>query len=108
MKGEQARERQGEAPRASTERLRARGREARDEGRAFVEASRGLVHEIDQLARERLDAAPFATLAVAFGVGVFLGGGVPLGAVRFAGRAAAATLIRRAVAGALPAATARS
>jgi ElaB/YqjD/DUF883 family membrane-anchored ribosome-binding protein len=95
-----------EKPTASTERIRARGREARDEGRAFVEATRGLVSEIDELARARLDAAPFATLALAFGVGVFLGGGVPFAAVRLAGRAAAGTLIRQALAGALPAAAA--
>ena len=89
----------------STERLRAYGREARDEGRAFLDAARGVVTEADQLARERLDATPLATLAVAFGFGVFLGGGLPFGAVLFAGRAATGVLVRQFVAGALAEAT---
>jgi hypothetical protein len=86
--------------------MRAYGREAQAEGKAFLEAARGLMGEADQLARQRLEATPFATLAVAFGFGVFLGGGLPFGAVRFAGRAAAGMLVRELVAGALPAAAA--
>jgi hypothetical protein len=86
----------------STERLRGYGREARDEGLAFLEAAGGLVTEVDRLARERVEAAPFSTLAVAFGVGVFLGGGLPFGALRFAGRVAAGVLVRELVAAALP------
>jgi hypothetical protein len=86
---------------ASTERIRAYGREARDEGRAFLEAARGVVNEADQLARARLETMPFTTLVVAFGFGVFLGGGLPFGAVRFAGRAAGGVLLRQLVAGAV-------
>jgi len=87
----------------SIERLRAYGREAKDEGRAFLEAARGAITEADRLARERLEAAPLPTLAVAFGLGLFLGGGLPFGVVRFAGRAAAGMLVRAVVSGALPA-----
>lgn|SRR5574338_23587 len=96
--------RRGDGP--STERIRELAREVRDEGRAFATATRSLLTEVDDLARERLDAAPFTTLAVAFGFGVFLGGGLPFTAVRFAGRAAAGILIRQAVAGIAPAAAA--
>jgi hypothetical protein len=92
----------------STERLRAYSREARDEGRAFLDAARSVVTEMDQLARGRLDATPLATLAVAFGFGVFLGGGLPFGAVLFAGRAATGMLVRQFVAGALAEATSPS
>lgn len=81
----------------SVERIRELGREARDEGRAFVEAARGVVTEAELLARERVGAAPVAALAVAFGFGVFLGGGLPFGAVRFAGRAATGVLVREVV-----------
>jgi hypothetical protein len=92
----------------SSERIRSYGREARAEGQAFLEAVRGLTSEADQLARKQLEATPFATLALAFGFGLFLGGGLPFGALRFAGRTAAGVLVRELVAGALPAAAPRA
>lgn len=69
----------------SVARLRARGREVRQEGRAFADATQGLVSEASDLAREQLEERPYWVLGAAFAVGWILGGGVPPRAVRMAG-----------------------
>jgi len=88
----------------AAERIRAYGREAREEGQAFLQATQGVVNEVDSLVREQLEARPYLTLGAALGFGVFLGGGLPFGVVRLASRAAAGMLLNQLVASAIPAA----
>ena len=77
----------GEGP--SVARLRARGREVRQEGRAFADATQGFVAEASELAREQLEERPYWVLGAAFAVGWILGGGVPPRAAKMAGDVAA-------------------
>jgi ElaB/YqjD/DUF883 family membrane-anchored ribosome-binding protein len=107
-KSSESTDERAEATAEAAERLRAYGREARQEGEAFLHATQGALREVDGLVREQLEARPYATLGTAFGFGVFLGGGLPFGVVRFATRAAAGMLLRELVATALPAGAARS
>jgi ElaB/YqjD/DUF883 family membrane-anchored ribosome-binding protein len=85
-------------------RIRAYGREARQEGEAFLQATQGAVTELDSLVRGQLEARPYTTLGTAFGFGVFLGGGLPFGVIRLATRAVAGMGVSQLVSNALPAA----
>lgn len=76
----------GEGP--SVARLRERGREVRDEGRAFADAAGGLAEEVQALARVQMRERPYWMLGAAFAAGWVLGGGVPPTAARLAGEAA--------------------
>jgi hypothetical protein len=84
------------------ERLRAYGREAREEGQALLHATQGMLSEAEGLAREQLDARPYVTLGAAFGLGLFLAGGLPFGVVRLAARAGMGIAARQLLAAALP------
>jgi hypothetical protein len=70
---------------AHAQRLRDYGREVVQERDALVEAAQGAVSELS-----------------AFGVGLILGGGLPLGIVGFTARAAAGMAARQMVEGMLP------
>ena len=91
-----------------TRKLRRHGREVRTEGEALLHATQGALRELNQVVGEQLEVRPYATLGTAFGFGLFLGGGLPFGVVRFTARAAAGILVRQAIAAALPSADARA
>jgi hypothetical protein len=97
-----------EAAAETARRIRDYGREARQEGEAFLQATRGVVGEVENAVREQLERRPLATLGAAFGFGLFLGGGLPFGVVRFASRAAAGMLVNQLLASAVPGVTSSS
>jgi hypothetical protein len=66
----------------STHDLLEQGRRVRDDFTAFFGSAKYFAQGWRHLVRERLDQQPYATLAVAVGVGYVLGGGVPTGLVR--------------------------
>jgi hypothetical protein len=84
------------------ERIRAYGREVRREGEAFLHATQGMMGEAEDLVRDQLAFRPYAVLGTAFGFGMFLGGGLPFGVVRFGARTMAGVAFRQLVAAALP------
>lgn len=87
-------------------RLREYGREVKEDRDAMVEAARGAVTELTDLAREQVTERPYTVLGSTFGLGLVLGGGLPLSVVGFTARAAAGMVVRQMVEGALPGGTA--
>jgi hypothetical protein len=87
---------------AHAQRLRDYGREVVQERDALVEAAQGAVSELSALVKENVEERPYTVLGAAFGVGLILGGGLPLGIVGFTARAAAGMAARQMVEGMLP------
>jgi len=85
-------------PGGSAERLREHARAAQREGQALAGSAREAVNDVRALAQEQLEARPYGVLALAFGAGWLLGGGLPLRMVVFVGgigaRLAAQELLR--------------
>ena len=94
---------QSKAANASSERLREYGREVRRESDALAESVRGAVGEMQKLAVENVEGRPYLALGAAFGFGLVLGGGVPIGAMRFAARTAASMAVSALVETMMPA-----
>jgi len=97
---------QGKSASASGERLKEYGREMRREGDALTESMRGAAGEMQKLAAEQVEGRPYLALGAAFGFGLVLGGGVPMGAMRFAVRTAAGMLAAQAMEAIVPSAPA--
>ena len=72
----------GSAPRQSTRELLEQGQRVREDVAALAGTVRQVTRGWEALLRDRLEQRPYATLAVAAGVGYVLGGGVPSGLVR--------------------------
>ena len=87
---------------AHAQRIRDYGREALEERDALMEAAQGAVSEISALVKEQVDERPYTVLGAAFGLGLVLGGGIPLGIVGLGARAAAGIAMRQMVAGMVP------
>jgi hypothetical protein len=66
----------------STHDLLEQGRRVRDDFNALVGAAKYFAQGWRDLVRDRLEHQPYATLAVAVGVGYVLGGGVPTALAR--------------------------
>jgi len=85
-------------PGVNTERLREHARAVQREGQALAGSARDAVNDVRALAQEQLEARPYGVLALAFGAGWLLGGGLPLRMVVFVGgigaRLAAQELLR--------------
>ena len=87
---------------AHAQRIRDYGREALEERDALMEAAQGAVSELSALVKEQVDERPYTVLGAAFGLGLVLGGGIPLGVVGLGARAAAGIAMRQMVVGVLP------
>jgi hypothetical protein len=87
---------------AHAQRLRDYGREVVEERDALVEAAQGAVNELTALVKEQVDERPYTVLGTAFGLGLVLGGGIPLAVVGLGARAAAGIAMRQMVAGFIP------
>ena len=72
----------GSTPRQSTRDLLEQSQRVREDVAALAGTVRQVTHGWEALVRERLEDRPYATLAVAVGVGYVLGGGIPTGLVR--------------------------
>ena len=85
-------------PGVNTERQREHARAVQREGQALAGSARDAVNDVRALAQEQLEARPYGVLALAFGAGWLLGGGLPLRMVVFVGgigaRLAAQELLR--------------
>ena len=66
----------------SAHELMAQGQKVREDVVALAGAVREATHGWQALLRDRLERRPYATLAVAAGVGYVLGGGLPTSLVR--------------------------
>jgi hypothetical protein len=73
-----------------------------DRGEALLQSTRAALRELGQLAGQRLEDDPYATVGTVFGFGLVLGGGLPVGVLRFTARAAAGIVLRHVVEAALP------
>ena len=69
--------------------------------RDVMEAAQGAVSELSALVKEQVDERPYTVLGAAFGVGLVLGGGLPLAIVGLGARAAAGVAMRQMVEGML-------
>jgi ElaB/YqjD/DUF883 family membrane-anchored ribosome-binding protein len=69
---------QSAAP-TSTGRLLERGRQVEHDAQSFAANLEGLVADAEQFVRTRLEAQPYATLAIAAGAGFLIGGGLTIG-----------------------------
>ena len=78
------------------------GREVVEERDALLEAAQGAVSEFSALVKEQVDERPYTVLGTAFGLGLLLGGGLPLTVVGLGARAAAGIAVRSMVEGFLP------
>jgi hypothetical protein len=87
---------------AHAQRLRDYGREVVEERDALMEAAQGAVNELSALVKEQVDERPYTVLGAAFGLGLVLGGGIPLAIVGLGARAAAGMAMRQMVAGFVP------
>jgi hypothetical protein len=87
---------------AHAQRLRDYGREVVEERDALVEAAQGAVSELSALVKEQVDERPYTVLGTAFGLGLLLGGGLPLGVLGFTARAAAGIAVRQVVESMVP------
>lgn len=80
------------------ERLQEHARTVQREGQARADSARGALDALRALVQKQVEARPYGTLAVAFGAGWLLGGGLPLRVVVFVGgvgaRLAAQELLR--------------
>ena len=89
---------QSAAARTSAERLRERGRQVERDAQSFAANLEGLASDVEQLVRTRLEAQPYATLALAAGAGFVVGGGLTLGVLattaRLATRMATAAVLQ--------------
>jgi phage shock protein A len=72
----------GSVPRQSTRELLEQSQRVREDVAALAGTVRQVTRGWEALLRDRLEQRPYATLAVAAGVGYVLGGGVPSGIVR--------------------------
>ena len=97
---------QGKSSSASSERLKEYGRELRQESDALAESMRGAAGEMQKIAAEQVEGRPYFALGAAFGFGLVLGGGVPMGAMRFALRTVAGMLVAQAMETIVPSAPA--
>jgi hypothetical protein len=88
---------------AHAQRLRDYGREVVEERDALMEAAQGAVGELSALVKEQVDERPYTVLGAAFGLGLVLGGGLPLAIVGLGARAAAGMAMRQMVEGMIPA-----
>jgi len=93
---------EGNGPDGHARGLREHGREMRAEGEALLQATQGVLREMNQVVGQQLETRPYATLGTAFGLGLVLGGGLPFAVVRFTARAAAGVFLRQVVEAALP------
>ena len=86
---------------SKTSRLLERGRKVERDARSLSSDLEGLLSEVEDLVRARLEAQPYATLAVAAGAGFVLGGGLTVGVVgtlaRIGTRMATAALMQGAL-----------
>jgi hypothetical protein len=87
---------------AHAQRLRDYGRDVVEGRDALTEAAQGAVTELTALVKEQLDERPYTVLGGAFGLGLVLGGGLPLAIVGLGARAAAGMAMRQMVEGMLP------
>ena len=87
---------------AHAQKLRDYGREVVEERDALMEAAQGAVSELSALVKEQVDERPYTVLGAAFGIGLVLGGGIPLAIVGLGARAAAGMAMRQMVAGFVP------
>ena len=87
---------------AHAQKLRDYGREVVEERDALMEAAQGAVNELSALVKEQVDERPYTVLGAAFGLGLVLGGGIPLAVVGLGARAAAGMAMRQMVAGFVP------
>ena len=87
---------------ASTARLLERGRQVERDAQSFAADFQGLVSDVEQLVRARLEAQPYATLALAAGAGFVVGGGVTVSLLattaRLGARMATAAMMQGALA----------
>lgn len=72
----------GSVPRQSARELFEQSQRVREDVAALAGTVRKVTRGWESLVRDRLEQRPYATLAVAAGVGYVLGGGIPSGLVR--------------------------
>lgn len=72
----------GSVPHQSTRELLEQGKRVRADVAALAGTVRQVTRGWEAVLRDRLEQRPYATLAVAAGVGYVLGGGIPSGLVR--------------------------
>jgi hypothetical protein len=89
---------------AHAQQLRDYGRQVVEEREKLASAAQGAINELSELVKEQVDERPYTVLGTAFGLGLLLGGGLPLAVVGFGARAAAGIAMRQMVESMIPAA----
>jgi hypothetical protein len=87
---------------AHAQKLRDYGREVVEERDALMGAAQGAITELSEIVKEQVDERPYTVLGAAFGLGLVLGGGLPLGVLGFTARAAAGIAARQMVESMMP------